>query len=402
MIAALISSAVLAVVGVVLLRVSAQAAERTAKTSVARVLDEVQQRILDGEELSLVSTAGGVEVTVNPVLDRPIGPDLMVMRRSVTDAEGNSVLLEGRTSLEGLRSSLRLLRFGLMIAIPLGGLAVGVACAAAVDRALRPVGDIVQQALVVSPSVLNQRLPVPQTSDEIEELAQTVNEMLQRLDTSTIQQRMFVSNASHELRTPLAALIGELELAELRPDLTTTAELATKALALANRLELLVGDLVTLAASEERPTTPCSISFDDLVRSEVALLSGPIDLQLEPLTLVGHWAPLARAVSNLVTNAIRHCDARVNVKLSGDAANAVLTVDDDGEGVAKEDREVIFDRFVRGDLARSRDHGGSGLGLAMVADAASTHGGDVAVVDSPLGGARFVLTVPASPSANAG
>jgi len=100
-------------------------------------------------------------------------------------------------------------------------------------------------------------------------------------------------------------------------------------------------------------------------------------------------------VRNLLANAARHAETRVAVWLVERHGRAVLTVDDDGAGVPQADRERVFDRFVRLDEARTRDSGGSGLGLAIVREIARVHGGTVTVGESPLGGARFVVDLPA-------
>ena len=112
--------------------------------------------------------------------------------------------------------------------------------------------------------------------------------------------------------------------------------------------------------------------------------------------VTGDALVVRRAVTNLVGNALRHARTQVGVTVERDGRCWVLLVDDDGGGVASEDRERIFERFVRLDDARSRDEGGSGLGLAIVAEVAENLGGAVEITDSPLGGARFSLAVPAA------
>jgi signal transduction histidine kinase len=112
--------------------------------------------------------------------------------------------------------------------------------------------------------------------------------------------------------------------------------------------------------------------------------------------VTGDALVVRRAVTNLVENALRHARAKVQVTIERDDRCWVLRVDDDGDGIASEDRERVFERFVRLDDARSRDEGGSGLGLAIVAEIAEILGGEVEITDSPLGGARFSLALPAA------
>jgi signal transduction histidine kinase len=116
----------------------------------------------------------------------------------------------------------------------------------------------------------------------------------------------------------------------------------------------------------------------------------------DPLEVEGDPQALQRALDNLLANARRHARQRVQVSAEEVDGAVVVTVDDDGEGVAPADRERVFQRWLRLDDARDRDHGGAGLGLAIARSVARSHGGDVTLMDSPLGGARAVLRLPAA------
>jgi signal transduction histidine kinase len=111
----------------------------------------------------------------------------------------------------------------------------------------------------------------------------------------------------------------------------------------------------------------------------------------------GRREQLARLVGNLLVNAERHAASKVDVSLSTSDGHVELVIDDDGPGVPAADRERIFDRFTRLDEGRARDAGGAGLGLAIVRGVTERHHGTVTVTDSPLGGARFVVRLPAAP-----
>ena len=176
----------------------------------------------------------------------------------------------------------------------------------------------------------------------------------------------------------------------------------------------MVEDLLLLAKSDERgmPLRRDDVDLDDVVLSEAARLrglAGPADaaglevaVSVEPARLVGDPDALQRVVRNLVDNARRHARERVALRLTVDrsgtgAPRAVITVDDDGEGVPPDQRKSVFDRFARLDADRARGTGGSGLGLAIVSEITRTHGGSVRAEDAPGGGARFVVELPVEP-----
>jgi signal transduction histidine kinase len=213
--------------------------------------------------------------------------------------------------------------------------------------------------------------------------------MLDRLGAAAAREQRFVADVAHELRSPLAATRTQLEVAIDHRDDATRSELLAGALQDTERLAALVDDLLVLARME----------------SDSQLSTAPVDLaQLAnvasetPYLVLGDRLALARAVDNLTTNAQRHAVATVEVTLARpDPATVELRVDDDGPGVPLAERERIFERFVRLDDARARGDGGSGLGLAIARATAQAHGGSLRVEDSQLGGARFVLSLPAAP-----
>jgi signal transduction histidine kinase len=168
-------------------------------------------------------------------------------------------------------------------------------------------------------------------------------------------------------------------------------------LAEATRLELLVADLLALARIDEGQAAPLAeIDLDDVVLEDVARARA-IAIDASGVTAVkvhGERKGLCHLVRNLLDNAARHASARVEVATRLDADAAVLTVDDDGPGIAEADRVRIFERFTRLSSSRSRDEGGAGLGLALVRRVAAQHGGEVRVERSALGGARFEVRLP--------
>lgn len=270
-----------------------------------------------------------------------------------------------------------------------------------VARALRPVSRIRGEVDEITADRLDARVAVPASGDEIAALAATMNRMLDRLDAGATAQRRFVSDASHELRSPLATIRQHAELARAHPDASSLDELAEIVHDEGLRMQDLVDGLLLLARLDEHaPRRRDAVDLDDLALTEVARLrAGGITVDASGIgaaRVAADERMLGRLVRNLADNAVRHARSRVAVAVSSQHGRAVLTVDDDGAGVPPDERERVFERFVRLDEARARDAGGSGLGLAIVRGIAEASGGTVAVTDSPLGGARFTVVLPAA------
>lgn len=289
----------------------------------------------------------------------------------------------------------------LMIGVPLVIVLVALVTWLVVGRALAPVSRIRGEVQQITADRLDRRVPVPATGDEIAALAATMNGMLDRLDAAARAQRRFVSDASHELRSPLATIRQHAELAIAYPDATTEAELAEVVHAEGLRLQGLVDSLLLLARLDEGAEHRfVSVDLDDILLAEVSRLRAfgiEVDAaRIRPGRVQGDPRLLAQLVRNLADNAARHARGRIALAIEPTAVTVTVIVDDDGAGIAPSERERVFDRFVRLDDARARDAGGSGLGLAIVREIARAEGGDVTVSDSPWGGARFRVTLPAS------
>jgi signal transduction histidine kinase len=251
----------------------------------------------------------------------------------------------------------------------------------------------------LSATTLDARVPVPPTDDEIAELATTMNEMLDRLQAASVSQRQFVSDASHELRSPVASIRAQLETALQYPDDVDWPSVARIVLAEDARLEHLVGNLLAMARLEEGRLGPRSeIDMDDLVMAQTQRMTG-IRLDLSGVSGGRVWGnpdELTSVVRNLLDNAARHATSTVAVSVQENGPWVLVTVGDDGPGVPVEDRERVFERFARLQEGRSRDQGGTGLGLALSRRVVESHGGRIHVEASPLGGACFVVSLPSS------
>lgn len=294
-------------------------------------------------------------------------------------------------AVETIRSTLQVV----LAAIVVGA---GLATWFIAGRALRPVGQITGRVREITAGSLDDRVPESGREDEIGVLARTMNTMLGRLENADLRRRQFVSDASHELRTPVAVLKSEAEVARRAPDSTSVDELATVVLAESNRLQGLVGDLLSLARSDESSVGDARgmIDLDEVVFAEASRTRAvPVDQgEVSAGRIAGTTELTQRIVAHLLDNACRHAESRVAIGVRTDGEQVRLWVDDDGPGISADQRERIFERFIRLDDARSRDEGGAGLGLAVVAASVEELAGTIAVTEAPLGGARFELTFP--------
>lgn len=287
-------------------------------------------------------------------------------------------------------------------AVLLGAAGVGAISWVLVGRTFQPMHAIRAEIAELSDAGLGRRLSELPGESEIAQLARTANLTLERLERSMERQRAFASDASHELRTPIAGMRAQIEAALMYPDETDLPLALDAVLANLNRLEAIITDLLFLARLGTKATGEHErVDLSALVSEELARRRGGrvrFRADLAPGLLVdGSPVQLGRLLTNLFDNAQRHADNVVDVTVRREDDTAVLEVVDDGEGIAKEDRERVFNRFTRLDAARNRDSGGSGLGLALVRDIAEVHGGTISIEPSERG-ARFVLRIPAIPA----
>ena len=312
-----------------------------------------------------------------------------------------SVTVYVATSLESVSDTVSTLRGLLVVGIPILTALLAALTWTVVGRALRPVESIRAEVAEISGSGLSRRVPEPPGGDEIAQLARTMNAMLDRLDAASRRQRAFVSDASHELQSPLTRLRTQLEVALGQPT-TDWDALAGDLLSDNAEMERLVRDLLFLAREDEGTAGRIPdglVDLDDVVLEEVARVrvGGRVPVATSGVSAApvrGSREQLVRLVRNLLENAVRHARTRAEVSVCADHGGVELAVSDDGPGVPAEQRERIFERFVRLDEARaSDDSSGSGLGLSIVATIARRHGGTCRVEDSATG-ATFVLWLP--------
>jgi signal transduction histidine kinase len=310
-----------------------------------------------------------------------------VLARSVRTVNGTDYVVVAE-SLQDERATLHSLGRFVAFAAPILLLVFGATVWLLLGRALGAVAALGRGAEAITDPGGGVRLPLPDSQDEIRDLAVSLNAMLERLDAAATRERQFVADVAHELRSPLASIYTQLEVALNEPDAATRFELLSGTLQDTQRLGGLVDDLLTLARME----SDTNLAVETVDIGELADVT-----TADRLLVRGDRRALARAIDNLVANAHRHAKSRVVVSADRvPPASVEVRVDDDGPGVAAQDRQRVLERFVRLDDARARDDGGSGLGLAIVRATALAHGGSIRIEDSELGGARFVLTLPAA------
>ncbi|MEV4013728.1 HAMP domain-containing sensor histidine kinase [Nonomuraea angiospora] len=275
-----------------------------------------------------------------------------------------------------------------------------------VTAALRPVSAIRGELDQISETCPDRRVPFPSSRDEIHDLADSINRTLARLQAATQQQRLFTTDASHELRTPITAIRAEVEDALHAPEETSVSTLGNTVLGSVDRLEAIVGDLLTIARLEtDRSVKGEPIDLAEFVKSECERQPKPrkrFEFVLEPGAMViGDRVLLSRLLANLIDNAERHAISTITFHVRRVPSPrrdvrrfpngiAMLEVTDDGPGIDRGKREVVFQRFARLDTARGRQAGGTGLGLPIARQIAEAHGGTLQIEDSPHG-ARLVL-----------
>jgi two-component system OmpR family sensor kinase len=276
---------------------------------------------------------------------------------------------------------------------------------------LRPLVAIEHTAAAIGAGDLSQRVERAESRTEIGRLGIALNAMLGQLErafkareASEAKLRRFVADASHELRTPLAAVRAYSELfrrgAATRPD---DLERAMSGISReSERMSVLVDDLLLLARLDEgRPLEQEPVDVAEVVGEAVETArmvepKRPIDLDAEPVVVLGDHDRLRQVVDNLLSNVRAHtpANAPVHVRVSRNGTNAVLEVEDSGPGMNEDELEQVFERFHRGDPSRSRSSGGVGLGLSIVSAVAEAHGGSVSADSEPGKGSTFRITLP--------
>jgi heavy metal sensor kinase len=352
----------------------------TARVNAARGRPTFETLVLPGDERARLLTL--------PVLEsgRPAG------------------LVQVGLSLERVEAALRRYLTVLLAVVPVG-VALSAAGGALIARAaLSPVNTMARTARRITAEDLSQRIPTSGTGDELDYLADTLDEMLARLEEAFGRVRRFAADAAHELRTPLTALKGGIEVA-LRAARSPEEyrRVLEESLEEVNRLIRVAEDLLLLTrATPGRTLARERVALEPLVvevlETGARLAHGTgVVVRLgavEPLEVNGDGGALRRALLNLVENAVKYTPSggKVEIALARSGGDALMTVTDTGIGIAPADLPRVFEPFVRLEAAGSTP--GSGLGLAIARGVAHAHGGSLTVESAPGEGSRFILRLP--------
>lgn len=341
----------------------------------------------------------------------PNEPQLRLISAPIT-YRGNFLyyIVQVGTSMESIEDTLRHFFILLTVAVPI---ALAVSLAAGwflAGRALRPVDAITLAAQRIAGGDLSQRLAMQTAPDEIGRLVETFNNMIGRLEASFRQIRQFTSDASHELRTPLTVMKGETELVlrRARPleDYHTVLESNLEEI---DRMARIVDELLFLSRADmgavKIELLPVSLEalVEDIHRQATVLgQDRTIEVVLGtivPARVQGDELRLRELLLNLVENAVKYSNpkGKVTINLITEGQQAIISVTDQGIGIAPDNQRKIFNRFFRTVEARTHTKKGTGLGLAICSWIAETHKGCISV-QSELGqGSTFTVTLPLAP-----
>jgi signal transduction histidine kinase len=304
------------------------------------------------------------------------------------------------SSLESVHEASTTLRNTLLVGVPVVLVLLAAVTWLVLGGALRRVDRIRTEVDAITDERLDLRVPESDVDDEVGRLASTMNRMLGRLEAARTRQREFVADVSHELQSPLASQRTQLEVARAHPQSTELDRLTADLLATTAEMEHLVRDLLFLAAADSgaAPAPPVPLDLEDVVLEEAQRARSANGVRLDTHAVsaapaYANRAEVQRIARNLIDNALAHAAGVVELRVAATPEGARLDVVDDGPGVAPDDRERIFDRFHRGDTARSRHISGSGLGLAIARTLAERNGGTLELAAAGPG-AHFVLRLP--------
>jgi two-component system, OmpR family, heavy metal sensor histidine kinase CusS len=276
-------------------------------------------------------------------------------------------------------------------------------------RALRPVTQITTAAESISISSLSERLDVPNTSDELQRLSETLNRMLARLNASVQRISQFTADASHELRAPVTLIRTTAELAvQNRRTNEEYHDDMVQILGEAERTSRLIDTLLFLARADaggnqlQHELTDVSTCLREAVRQVRAFATKKaidlkIDLSTAPVVVYGDSEAIRRLCFILIENAVKYTPhgRRVKINLKAEDGHSVLTVADLGIGIAQSDIPHVFDRFWRADRVRSPgNNGGAGLGLSIARWIVDQHHGSINVRSTLGQGSIFEVSIP--------
>ena len=324
----------------------------------------------------------------------------------IGDSSQGTVVAVG--SLASLHESIDRIRGLAFIIAPITILLLGIGSVKIARRALRPLERMARDIDGIEVDTSMMKLHVPRTNDEIEKVANSFNSLMERIGTLIDSQRNFLMDASHELKTPLTVIQTEIEMLQMKPDLTVEER---------ENLQHLVAEV------EYASKLAVDLIYLSRLESAVAVNFAEVDMRPLVQEIVSHHLPIAkrkdvsvsvkgeagcvvnadrellsRAISNVLENAIKYSrrGGKVAVTLSADrgSTKAVLAVSDNGDGISAEELPRVFDRFYRTKSSRSSDEKGSGLGLSIAKRIVEQHNGRIGIESKPGKGSKVEIVIP--------
>jgi two-component system, OmpR family, sensor histidine kinase MprB len=307
--------------------------------------------------------------------------------------------LQLTTPLQEVERELGLLRIGIVIAALVGIGAAAVIGSLIARRAIRPLDELTEAIEHISTSLDDAERLGPESEDELGKLRRAFNRLLNAVDSARTAQKQLVLDASHELRTPITSLRTNIEILPRVSELPADDQrlIFEDMLSEVEELTNLVGNITELVRDDQNPTPAADFALNEVVMSSIASVtpySHARDVDIRPIvttcSVFGHPEKIGTAVTNLLSNAVKWGPGGSVVEVT--CFDGVVSVKDEGPGIAPEDLPYIFDRFYRSSAARALP--GSGLGLAIVAQAVEGDGGSVGVTNRKSGGSEFVIRLP--------
>ena len=346
----------------------------------------------------------------------PNGPTLHYVVRPVPDAGGQFGAIFAGADTRSAELRLEQLVSTIVIAFVVGIVPAVLVGRWIAGRALEPVDRMITEVREITDGrSLHRRLALPMERDELGRLAETLNQMMTRLERSFAALRRFTADASHELKTPLTVVRAGVERAITRPNLPQeTAAVLEETLQEVNRMTELLDSLLTLARADEgradlhrEPVDLRTIIEEAGETGELLAEHAGVTIEIrmppDPLVLAVDRSRVRQLALNLIENAVKYTPrgGTVSVEVGATDGRVLLTVADSGIGIAPGDLPHIFDRFWRADSARTRTGArpGTGLGLAICKWIAEAHGGTIEVQSRPGRGTTFTVALPQSDSA---
>jgi heavy metal sensor kinase len=335
----------------------------------------------------------------------PTGDRFRVVARRA-ERRGRKVFVVAAVSLRPVERSVHSVLILLLVALPAALIASAAGGWWLASRALRPINRMTRTADAIGAGRLDERIAVAETNDEVAALAQTLNQMLARIEHEVDKQHRLVADTSHELRTPLAAMRSEIDVSLRADDLPLAArDVLESVREEVDRMSATVDDLLILASADEGALALARETTDmhDLAARAAGSLRPlaarrGVTLDVEGNDALAEVDPerIQQVLRNVVANALEFSPAGGRVTISTHEVDGAVEVAiaDEGPGIPADLRDRVFDRFFRADPARTLMSGG-GLGLAIAREVVQAHGGCIEVSDNDPRGTRIKIRLPA-------